>query len=69
LLLNREAELVDRKRVEELAKKARAKLNEAASKRETAGPMGMQPKREGDIISASDPRRDAPGADRPTARP
>jgi hypothetical protein len=60
--------LVDRKRVEELAKKARAKLNDAASKRETAGPMGMQPKREGDIIPASDTRRDAPEGDRPRAR-
>jgi uncharacterized protein YjbJ (UPF0337 family) len=41
----------------------------SVGKREPGGPMEMQPRREGDIIPASDTRRDAPGADVPKARP
>jgi uncharacterized protein YjbJ (UPF0337 family) len=39
----------------------------SADKLEPAGPMEMQPKREGDIIQAGDTRRDTPGADEPKA--
>ncbi len=41
----------------------------AAGKRETAGPMSMQPRRKGDIIPVSDTRRDARGSDGPKPRP
>jgi uncharacterized protein YjbJ (UPF0337 family) len=41
----------------------------SADKREPAGPMEMQPRREGDIIPASDTQRDAPDADGPKVRP
>ena len=48
-----------RKTLEKQAKKKRKKLLEAAGKHETAGPMAMQPPREGDV---TDSRRDQPGA-------
>ena len=60
-----EAQMADRREtLEKQAKKKRKKLLEAAGKHETAGPMAMQPPREGDV---SDSRRDQPGATPPDA--
>jgi hypothetical protein len=44
-------------------------IGSAAGKYRTARPMGMQPRRKGDIIPASDTRRDSPGAHGPRALP
>ena len=56
--------MTDHKRIEKLAKKQRKRLLRASDKHETAGPMAMQPPREGDDVT--DSRRDQPG---PTAPP
>jgi hypothetical protein len=50
------------KRIEKLAKKERKKILKAAGP-ETAGPMAMQPPRDGDVI---DSRRDRPSWQRRT---
>ena len=47
--------MTDHKRIEKLAKKQRKKLLRASGKHETAGPMAMQPPREGDDVTDSPP--------------
>jgi hypothetical protein len=58
--------MADHNRIEEQAKKDRKKLLEASGKHETAGPMAMQPPREGDDVT--DSRRAQPGPTAPPAR-
>jgi hypothetical protein len=59
--------MVDGKRVADLAAKAQVKIKEVTSKRQTAGPMAMQPRRQGDI-KAAHIRRDEPDAEAPQKR-
>ncbi|SDR49564.1 hypothetical protein SAMN05519103_03949 [Rhizobiales bacterium GAS113] len=60
--------MVDGKRVADLAEKARIQFKETASKRQTAGPMAMQPKRQSDI-EAGHIHRDEPDAEKLQTRP
>ncbi|SEF00432.1 hypothetical protein SAMN05519104_7653 [Rhizobiales bacterium GAS188] len=60
--------MADGKRVADLAEKARIKFKEAASKRQTAGPMEMQPKRQSDI-EAGYIRRDELDVEKPQTQP
>jgi hypothetical protein len=60
--------MVDGKRVADLAEKSRIKFEGVASKRQTAGPMVMQPKRRGDI-EVGRICRDKPDAEKPQTGP